>query len=75
MSDGNGRDDLKKDKQKLAEAIAVFINKHGTDEAGQLLCRQLISIPHSLGAAGISYEDSIGEVAVRICSNENKVLH
>lgn len=63
------------DKHDLAGNVAAFMDKHGSEEAGKLLCRILLSIAEASNAAEIQYSDAVGEVHVRAISVDNKSLH
>lgn len=63
------------DKHEIANQIAAFMNKHGSEETGKLLCRVLLSIAEASNAAEIQFTDSTGEVHVRAFRVDDKKLH
>lgn len=43
------------DKHKIANQIAAFMNNHGSEETGKLLCRVLLSIAEASNASEIQF--------------------
>lgn len=67
--------EAKADKYQIANQVASFMDKHGSEEAGKLLCRVLLSIAEATNATEINFTDSAGEVNVRAFRRDNKKLH
>ncbi|MFC6674060.1 hypothetical protein [Marinobacterium aestuariivivens] len=67
--------DAKQDKNQLAESMAVFLNKHGAEEAGKLLCRFLLTVAHASNPSEIQFTDKMGQVQIRALAISNKTLH
>lgn len=63
------------DKHKIANQIAAFMNNHGSEETGKLLCRVLLSIAEASNASEIQFSDSTGEVHVRAFRTDDNKLH
>lgn len=63
------------DKHKIANQIAGFMNNHGYEETGKLLCRILLSIAEASNASEIQFSDSTGDVHVRAFRADDKKLH
>lgn len=68
--------DIKADKHSLAEQLGSFVENHGVEEAGKLLCRFLLGMSHLVGAKEIEFTDHhVGRVLIKPASVPREDKH